>query len=151
MRSCRLRFATRITVSEMSADQASGAASASKIAARRERNLIGASLRGLTPSCRAQCLGRPRRTSPFGVGAKAVGFCLLARAALEALEVRRAVGRRVVARRAPDRFSQALDRLVQRAVPVALARDEALEARRDARRLVDRQLLLAGHGEAHGQ
>src|SRR5207237_10109374 len=61
------------------------------------------------------------------------------------------VGRRLVALRAPYRLGQALDRLVHRLVPATRTGKQRSEALDDSRRLVDRQLLLESHVQAHVQ
>src|SRR5205085_12488672 len=70
---------------------------------------------------------------------------------LEAREVGGAVGRGVVALRPPDRLGETFDRLVQRVMPLARALEEGGESAGDAGWLVDRELLLERHVQAHVQ
>src|SRR5882672_7566071 len=80
------------------------------------------------------------------VPAAASGGSLLPR---EAFQVSPGIGRRAVALRAPHGFREAFDRLVQRFVPFLSSQKQFIEKARDARRLVDRELLFERHVQAH--
>src|SRR5690606_6939867 len=62
---------------------------------------------------------RAKRSRRQGGREKASGACVLSKTPLDALEIRRAVGRRRVALRAPHRFREALHHHVRRVVLAA--------------------------------
>src|SRR6266850_6146220 len=137
MRSFSWRLATSRTVSVISADQASGAESARAIMESRDRNLMApspGSVDAIMPA--AICnLGATRLVHPVSAPCPPV----------EAFEVGGRVGRQFVALRPPDHLGQALDRLVQGLMALAVALHQRPEALGDARRLVDRELFLERH------
>src|SRR5688572_29807077 len=69
----------------------------------------------------------------------------------ETVEVRRRVGQRAVALRAPHRLREALERLVQRVMAVVAFESQSLKNLSDTGRLVDRELLLEREVQAHVQ